>query len=254
MNKFVISRDVVFDEDEFPSIPWTKEDEAFVPISGGYYPTPNAPDALGPALPLPPAPPAPNNPPPPLNNTPNAPPPGPLPPPTPNAPGPAPPPPPAPPALNNPPPPQHHFQHHQHRRFPNKPHWLQTTTATMSHQGTLNHQMMDGQQKDIDYPQKNTGVPTSEEAHYNPPLTYQAKMKQPMIPLTIMKTILLSLQGGAQNAKSEESEDKSQTQDPPKPPEEVSQALKIIYPSEEHITWEQAVKRAYKVAADNTEP
>ncbi|KAG8896776.1 hypothetical protein FRC01_011627, partial [Tulasnella sp. 417] len=81
-NQFVISRDVVFDEDDFPGIPWTDEDEAFVPISGGYYPTPNVPvPAPGP----PPAPPAPGPLPPP-------PPPAPLPPSTPTtAPSPSPP-------------------------------------------------------------------------------------------------------------------------------------------------------------------
>ncbi|KIO21737.1 hypothetical protein M407DRAFT_28728 [Tulasnella calospora MUT 4182] len=61
--------------------------------------------------------------------------------------------------------------------------------------------------------------------------------------------------GGVQNAELEvKSEDESQTQDSPEPPEEVSQALEIVYPSEELITGEQAVEWAYKVAADSTEP
>ncbi|KIO15799.1 hypothetical protein M407DRAFT_34603 [Tulasnella calospora MUT 4182] len=44
-------RDVVFDEDEFPGVPWEDEDEAFVPISGGYYPPPavNPPVGVDPA-------------------------------------------------------------------------------------------------------------------------------------------------------------------------------------------------------------
>ncbi|KAG8928182.1 hypothetical protein FRC01_006358, partial [Tulasnella sp. 417] len=69
-NQFVISRDVVFDEDDFPGIPWTDEDEAFVPISGGYYPVPDAP-APAPG-PLPPAPPPPAPPAPPAPSPPSS--------------------------------------------------------------------------------------------------------------------------------------------------------------------------------------
>lgn len=57
-NQFVISRDVTFDEDEFPGIPWEEEDAAFVPISGsGTYTTPvMAPSTTtGPSASLPPA-------------------------------------------------------------------------------------------------------------------------------------------------------------------------------------------------------
>lgn len=39
-NKFVVSRDVIFDEDDFPGIPWIDGDEEYTPISGGYYEPP----------------------------------------------------------------------------------------------------------------------------------------------------------------------------------------------------------------------
>ena len=42
-NQFVVSRDVVFDENDFPGIPWTADDAPYEPISGGVSLVPPAP-------------------------------------------------------------------------------------------------------------------------------------------------------------------------------------------------------------------
>ncbi|KIO17614.1 hypothetical protein M407DRAFT_32701 [Tulasnella calospora MUT 4182] len=320
MNKFVISRDVVFDEDEFPGIPWNEEDEAFAPISGGYYPIPNVP---GPA-PHPPPPP-----PPPLpasNSSPNAPPPGQPPPPPPNAPGPAPPPPPPPPppplppsmapsTLSAPslwqtareapnddddyvplgdrdsseegyPTETYRLLSEKDRRpahlkeEPKSPSALGTPPSSNSFRYTESpkkskkgkgRRELDALMHDTwsANPEAPAPAPQRPIRNWQPPKEFwkvgggtlqpaydlPSNEEEAHDPFNDHEDNSPAPSGGVQNAEPEvKSEDESQTQDPPEPSEEISQALEIVYPSEEHITWEQAIERAFKVAADNTEP
>ncbi|KAG8976249.1 hypothetical protein FRC05_004499 [Tulasnella sp. 425] len=333
-NLLVISRDVVFDENEFPSIPWNNEDESFIPISGGYYPPPDnrnaylpPPAPQAPGLPPPPAP----NPPPPLPPPlpppppPPPPPPAPLPPSTPSAPSPSPRPAPGspndddsyvPPDTPEPSPassesddgwpiqsyrlPSEERRDEYREPSPRRGIGFRGKGKTKSGGRTPtpikeepeSPPRIDGTSVPFSYvesPKKNKKTKEKREVQALMRHTWSAdpepgpsqrtvRTRQPpkewwkvgggpqkpaydppsdeVADLDNHEDESPTPSGGAQTANSEVEVELEVTPEPEETTSEESvlQALEFVYKPEEHITWDQAVERAFKVAADSTEP
>ncbi|KAG8951326.1 hypothetical protein FRC04_006566, partial [Tulasnella sp. 424] len=274
--------DVVFDENEFPGIPWNDEDESFVPISGGYYPPPDDCNAYLP----PPAPQAPRLPPPPAPNPP------PTPPPTPPLPPPPPPPPPPPsppstPSTPSPSPRPAPGSPNDDNDYvpPDTPKPSPASSGSDDGWPTQSYRLPSEERRDeYQEPSPRRGIgfrgkgktksggrkpmPIKEEPE-SPPcadefwkvgggpqeLAYDLPSDEEA-DFDDYEDESPAPSGGAQTANSEAEVELEVTPEPEETTSEESvlQALEFVYQPEEHITWDQAAERAFKVAADNTEP
>ncbi|KAG8947321.1 hypothetical protein FRC04_010897 [Tulasnella sp. 424] len=318
-NLFVISRDVVFDENEFPGIPWNDEDESFVPISGGYYPPPDNRNAYLP----PPAPQAPGLPPPPAPNPP-PPPPAPSPPSTPSAPSPSPRPAPGspndddsyvPPDTPEPSPTssesddgwptqgyrlpseerRDEYREPSPRRGigfrgkgktksggrtptpikeePESPPRTDGTSVPFSYVESPKKNKKTKEKREVQALMRNTWSADPEPGPSRRPVRNRQPPKEFWKVGGGPRELAYDLpsdeeadlddhedespapSGGAQTANSEAEVELEVTPEPEETTSEESilQALEFVYEPEEHITWDQAAERAFKVVADNTE-